>query len=122
MYARSGADAAVAMRRSSSFELEFLAPEDAGPVDPADVLGDAVAAAVVAHRFPAGDDGAVVVHDAEAAGRELRIERGQGLPGGGIEVAVQPEHGQAVDRRLGKRVPEPAGQKANLPVEQSVTP
>lgn len=62
----------------------------------------------------------VIVYDAEAAGRQFRIERIERLNRGFVEVAIQPQDSNAVYRSNVQGVFEPARQKADSVIEHPI--
>ena len=71
-------------------------------------------------RSAARLDAAVVVDDDEPARRHLVIEGGQRVRRRFIHVAVEAQHGEALDRRGGKRVLEPALEEHDAVVQEAV--
>src|SRR4051794_4273915 len=87
--------------------LGSATPEGTGPVDPLDLVGDAVLAAVVL------DGGAtvvepVVIDDQVAPGRESRVEVDEAVHRRLIQVSVQADHGPPVLAQARQRLVEPS--------------
>ena len=76
------------------------------------VIGDSLLACL--HRQ-------VIIDNAKAPGRQSRIQRVERLNRGFIQVAIQSQNRDAVDRGVVQGVLEPTRQKANLLIKQSVT-
>src|SRR3954453_10222964 len=106
--------------RRSAPDGSLLAPEDTSAVYFLDLGGDSVFGAVVGDGSPACLDRVIVVDDAEATGRQPRVEPVERLNRGLVQVAIEPQYGDALDRGVVKGVLEPTGKEADLPVQQPV--
>jgi hypothetical protein len=105
----------------ASTAVGLFAPQHTRSVDLNDVGHYPVIPAVVGDSLFTGLDGPVVINNAKATGRKSRVEGVKGLNGGFVEVAIESQHSDAIDRGFGERVFEPAGQKPNAIIEEAVT-
>ena len=92
-----GFDAALQRRRREPVDARCrtaarrFAPVDAGPVDGVDGVGDAARGTEVGHGPGALRNRPMVIHDHEAARRDAIVAGDERVPGGRVEVAVEPQ-------------------------------
>lgn len=65
-------------------------------------------------------DDVIVIHDDIPADRDFFVQRGQGIHGRLVHVAVQAQQCQLLNRRSGEGVLEPALQELDLLIEQAI--
>jgi hypothetical protein len=117
-WANPGADEIECRRRASQWS-SLLAPKHTIAVYVNDLRGYSMFRAVVRDSLPTRLNH-VVINDAETPGGQSRVERVERLYRGFVEVAVKPQHSDAINRGIGQRVFEPARKKADLVIEQPV--
>src|SRR5581483_4536216 len=102
------------------WSLSRLPPEDALRVNALHRLDDPVRVAKFVDRLTARRTRVIVVDDHEAARCEQRVQRPERIHGRLVEIAVESQQRELLDRRERQRVAEPALEEAHLVVEQSV--
>src|SRR5579872_3316539 len=118
----AGKTGTASLRLPARNELRGLLPEDPGPVDLLEWVGDAQVAPVVVDCGFAADQPfvAVVIDNHVAPDADLWVQRLQGVHRRFVHVPIEASDRQLLDRGGGERVPEPALQETHLVVEQPV--
>lgn len=99
--------------------MRSLPPVAPCPVNLFDRCRDAVGGAVVRDRFSALRQ-RIVIDDAKTTRRDFWVQRGKRIHRRLVHIAIESQHRELLDRRVRQRVFEPALQKDDLFVEQSV--